>query len=452
MKKILLAIQFIALYSYGQNTPTIYIDPTYTGTENGTLSQPYNDWDTDITIEDNTTYLQKRGTEITNTQPITIEYKNGVILGSYGSGPRAKINHYGSNSDIISISASSDCVVRDIEMEGNINETKAGVHIGGYFAGNRPANSNTVENCIIHDVYNGVRGLPYSTNIDSVRVWNTSIYNCMSDGIFIGGADSVSIINTHISKVNMGWHLLANGHSQYVSDGDCIQIARDCNSFLIKGCTLDRRYTGNKFCLIYNTGNSLFTGSGRITQSTFYPPKDTIGDDGGACIYLKRGAYVMIDHNVFAGRDYPAGETASGLAHCEIDSVEFYYNLIDNVSKFNIGLHNKVCTLSNNTFVQTNGSSYMVIFKGNSCLARNNIFALTPGMEAIKDNSGGLINQTNTISFGNFNTSPGFVNWANGNYSLKPGSPCVNTGTNYSVWPLDLAGNTIQHDRDKGAF
>lgn len=452
MKKILIAFQLLGLYTFGQNPTTIYIDPDFTGNGNGTINQPFNDWDNDVTMTSYTTYLQKRGTEINNIDPIVIENKENIIIGAYGNGDLPKINYYGANSDVISVLASSHCIISDLEIEGNIHQTTAGVHFGGYWTGSRPANNNKVDNCIIHDVYNGVRGLPYNTNLDTIRIWNSTIYNCMSDGIFVGGADSMSIINTSIYRVNMGWHLMENGHSQFVSAGDCIQLAGDCNSFLVKNCILDRSYTGNKFCFIYNTGGASYTGSGEITGTTFYPPKDTLGDDGGSCLYLKRGSYMKVSHNRFYGKNFPEGENPGSLAHCEIDVVDFYYNLIDNVSNFNIGLSTHMLNLSNNTFITPDETGNVINLNGDSCMARNNIFALAPGMEAIYNNSGGLINQTNTISFGNYGNNPGFVNFEAGDYTLKAGSPCVDSGTGYAGWPYDLDNNSIQNTRDKGAY
>lgn len=455
----LLLILFYSVILIGQNV--VYLDPTNTSdpSQNGSFSHPFDNWDQDIVWQDNTTYLQKRGTTITNNSPITVEFKENITIGAYGDGPKPIIRYTGTNSDIIYISCSSNCTLEGIELEGDIYSTRSGVHIAGYWAAiGEVSNDTKIINCDIHDVYNGVRALEYATNIDTIGIYNSSIYNCMSDGCYITDADSVNIINTHIYRVNMGWHLVEGGQSQNVSAGDCIQLGGVVSTFTVRGCTLDRRFTGNKFCLIYNTGGQLTTGRGLVEWNTFYPPKDTIGDDGGSCLYLKHAYKISVKHNKFIARDYPGGSDNGGsLAHFEVDTIEYAYNMTDNVENASFSLGVDYATISNNTFVNANGTNNIIYLNGTTCVAQNNVFALNSGMNAIYNNYGNLTEISNHIVYGNssnWGVDPGFVDWQNQNFRLKESSSCTNGGTNYSTYIYDLDSISVPQGgcRDIGAF
>jgi hypothetical protein len=81
---------------------TYYIDPdTGTGTGDGSLGDPYKSW-TEVTISNNNTYLQKRGTTdaiVSDNDSLTESNKiydaNGTItIGAYGTGSRPIISNY----------------------------------------------------------------------------------------------------------------------------------------------------------------------------------------------------------------------------------------------------------------------------------------------------------------------------------------------------------------------
>ena len=284
-----LTLFLILIYSVvliGQNV--VYIDPSNSGDpiQDGSVDHPFDNWEDDVSWQDNTTYLQKRGTQITNSEWLRIEGKYGVTIGAYGEGPKPIIQCF-AHFNVIDVASSSHTVIRDLELSGIISNTVAGVGISGHWQANGTFAHNTkIINCDIHDTYNGIRALSYETNCDTVLVSGCTIYNSMSDGIYNSDADSITVVNTHIYKVNMGFHLMEGGHSQTVSAGDCIQLGKGVHSFTVRNCILDRRFTGNKFCFIYNTNGIITDGVGLLEGNTFYMPKDTIGDDGGAGLYI----------------------------------------------------------------------------------------------------------------------------------------------------------------------
>jgi len=66
----------------------VYIDPTYSGIEQGTFDKPYNSW-TDFTISTGNDYRQKCGTSVTFNNPLTIIALgisgNPIIIGAYNA-------------------------------------------------------------------------------------------------------------------------------------------------------------------------------------------------------------------------------------------------------------------------------------------------------------------------------------------------------------------------------
>lgn len=451
-------LYILLLFSSSLIAQTVYIDPDWSGAENGTESEPFNDWDNDITFADNTTYLQKRGTEITNNSDILIEQKDGVSLGAYGEGARPIINRL--TSYVIVVSISSNTTISDLDIRGDIENTTAGIHVSGYYLDNGEVSNNTnIHNCSFSFMYNGIRALKYATNIDTIGIYNCTIHDILSDGCYLTDLDSINVIGTHFYNINMGWHIVSGGHSQDISAGDCIQIGGTCSSFTLRGNTFDRRYTGNKFCVIYNTGGAQFDGYGLIEWNTFYPPKDTAGDDGGSCLYLKHANKIVINNNKFIGRGYPGGgDDGESLAHIEVDTVEFAYNMIDNVDFMNLALVLDTAILKNNTFTKDNGTNSMVFNNGNPVLSENNVFALNTGMTAIENNSGTITSITDHIIIGSsstWGTNPGFVDYTVQNFRPKElSSYLTDQGTNYSGYALDLDSVSVPQntDRDIGAY
>jgi hypothetical protein len=72
---------------------TVFIDPTWTGCENGNRSCPYNSW-SDVTFATSRTYLQKRGTVSRTGITVTADgiSSKHLIVGAYGYGNRPDID------------------------------------------------------------------------------------------------------------------------------------------------------------------------------------------------------------------------------------------------------------------------------------------------------------------------------------------------------------------------
>jgi len=437
----------------------VYINPDFSGVEQGTKSNPYNDWDNDITFNSNTAYLQKRGTTITNTSEMLVQGKDNVKIGAYGAGTTKPIINNIIGEGIVKLHYSSGCLVDSIEFTGDIEESIFGVYISGFWqAGSNSSYNNTITNCIMHDMYNGIRSMPYSTSNDTLTVNNCEIYDIHNDGIFVQQADCTNVRNSNIYRINMGWHLVPGAHgNDLLSTGDCIQFALGMPRWSVKNTIMDRRYTGNKFCFIYNTGGALTTGRGLLEDNTFYPPKDTTGGDGGAAIFLKWANNVTFRNNITIGEGYPGGDDShvSTLSSSNVDTIAYYGNLFKNTHNFNVGAGVTLLDLVNNTFANTvDFGGEKIIISDAPAIYKNNVIAIRTADIPYQWNSG-VVSTTNHLIEGSsatWTTNPSFVSTSD--FNLLVGSTLVNNGTNDANITIDLGGTARPQDgtMDIGAY
>ncbi|MEZ5196121.1 MAG: PKD domain-containing protein [Bacteroidales bacterium] len=468
MKKLLYLLVLLNSSMFAQYNNTIYIDPTNQGDpfQDGSINHPWDSW-SDVSPQSNTAYLQKRGTtEFRNSPLITLSHSSGdlhdIYIGAYGSGERPQVHFSGSNG--IYLKYTRRITIEDLELIGNYGVTAGtfvndGIMLSGHTSSAPNTSQTFIRNCKIHRWGCGINVLVFEngTIIDTLTVDNVEIFDIGDDGIF-GGIENLTVKNSHIYRVNRHWFTI--GHSQLQSGGDCIHFRG--NNYLIQNNILERKTTGNKFCLIYGS-HTYHPDRGRILWNTFYPPQDTIDDDGGACIYISQSAYVEVAYNKFIGRGYAApNQLPGGGAHIEADTVNFYYNLADSVNGFGVTmddfLPNKELNFMNNTFINQYDQSVPVIITFDSTTAKNNVFAMHEGVEPFSyyggfypDTSNNIIVNGNSVNWG---INPGFVDWQNYNYRLKENSPLVNSGFNFMGYSLDLdsMASPQQGIRDIGAF
>ncbi|MEZ5194834.1 MAG: hypothetical protein R2764_00065, partial [Bacteroidales bacterium] len=411
----LITIILVLIYSsiiFAQNV--VYIDPTNQGDpgQDGSIDHPWDSW-SDVSPQSNTSYLQKRGTmEVRSSTLMTLSSSNlhDIYIGAYGTGERPVIHFDDANG--IYLKYTRGITIENLELVGNYGVTegvfhKDAIYISGHTSGTTNTTQTTIRNCKMHRWGCAITSMtfPGGTIVDTVMVDNVEIFDIGDDGIF-GGIDNLTVQNSHIYRVNRHWYTV--GHSQLQSGGDCIHFRG--NNYLIQNNILDRSNTGNKFCLIYGS-NSYHPDRGKILWNTFYPPQDTIDDDGGACIYVSQSAYVEIAYNKFIGRGYtgPYQKPGSGT-HLEADTINFFYNLADSVCGFgatiNDFLPDKELNFLNNTFVHQYDQSLPVILTFDTTTAKNNIFAMEEGVVPFGF-YGGFVADTSDNIFVNGNTE----NW-----------------------------------------
>ncbi|MEZ4703985.1 MAG: right-handed parallel beta-helix repeat-containing protein [Bdellovibrionota bacterium] len=98
-----------------------YIDSTYSGSSNGSINQPWKSLG-DITWSAGDVFLIKRGSQFSSGLTIGGSGTNGneVVIGSYGSGEKPRIN-LGSSGNGITCSSRSNIVIQDLDIRGGAN-------------------------------------------------------------------------------------------------------------------------------------------------------------------------------------------------------------------------------------------------------------------------------------------------------------------------------------------
>ena len=123
--------------------------------------------------------------------------------------------------------------------------------------------------------------------LHNVNFDNCVIHNTKDDGIYVYKCHVLTLENSLIHKVNMNWK--APETDQKVAAGDGVQLIL-CDRITVEGNTIDRRATGNKFCMIFSgTAGSQNTPKVpdnfiRINNNKFFMPIRT--GQGGAGLYF----------------------------------------------------------------------------------------------------------------------------------------------------------------------
>jgi hypothetical protein len=266
MKKLIYLLIFKSLTAVSQNV--VYVDPSNSGdpVQNGSQIHPYDSW-SDFSIQSNTTYLMKTGTDIINPSRIYILSKTNVTISSYGSGGKPSISYFGGQANITA-DGCTNLVIENIKLIGG----ESGVISCGAHGG-RSANNQTIRDC---EIVGGWRGInsevwePETGHISNLLIEDCIIHGCSTDGIFAKSNtnetyNGITIRGCHIYDVNQKWLELHDG----TCDGDCIHLLRAGN-VLVEDNILDRRGTSYKFSLIVigRTDTEVAT----VRNNTIYPP------------------------------------------------------------------------------------------------------------------------------------------------------------------------------------
>jgi hypothetical protein len=451
----IILILFYTTLIFAQNN-IVYIDPTTTDPiKDGTIDSPYDSWQS-FTIENNTTYLTKRGTSFQlHVSRIEIDNKVNVTFGAYGVGERPVIYSRNSNAFMMMVKRSDNVMIRDLHFTRHPDNTvmPSGIYISGHSSGTTPTTNTSIINCEISYCWGGIRAMPFSTVIENITVDSCIIHHIDDDGIFIVDTDNVTVRNSHIYMVNLNFWKVGVTHNE--APGDCVHLVNDCNNYLIENNILDRRHTGNKFAFIYgNTGYRPVRG--RVIGNTIYPPKDTIGDGGGSGLYFSGSQFVEIAYNKWIGRGYDTEPVSA--AHITPDTVLFYYNSLDSVHGVSFLMSIDHLKAYNNTLISNADVSFGMLLSGiPSGEVRNNIVAVKSGNLIQNTNSNSVIQSNNALFQGSPNTwnnDIGIVDWTTGNFNLTSGSNSIDAGFDYNGYHYDLNNIPAPQgtSRDIGAF
>ena len=223
------------------------------------------------------------------------------------------------------------------------------------------------------------------------------------------------------------------------------------------------------------TGNTAGDGGGGAAGSTLNNctlTGNTAGDGGGGA------AGSTLNNCTLTGNqaDYGGGADFGTLNHCTLTGNQADYGgggafgsemnnclLTGNTAQDGGGAYDSIlrsCTVTGNTATGNGGGVYAHIsdytFADNSIVWGN---ILTGGGTTTNYNASCTFETSCAFplpaGLGNTGLDPKFVNAASGNYRLRPGSPCIDTGNGaYASWAFDLDGNDriIGPRVDMGAY
>ena len=423
-KKILLGILLLigSMSIIGQ-VNTVYIDPQYTGTKNGTITQPYNSW-ADLTWKAGYTYLFKCGSTYTTSTSLR-PGASSITIGSYGTGARPIISSSIDNgSKVFDLGSLKDVTIRDLEVIST-NNAQTCFHFFNSVRG-------SVINCKIHGSEWGIRNVS-STGL--FRIINCEIYLTGDDGSYNESYDSIEVSGTYIHDVNQKYFVNTD---QTYSGGDCLQL-HDVGHFYVHDNILDHSGTGNKFCFISENDNTLIT-TGTLERNVLKRSNE------GNLVYIYESVHnAVVRYNKFENAGigiYNHSNSAQiyynefinisdrvieGLSLSSSNTV-FVDNTIYNVSKVIAECYNDNMTIQNNIIYNCYGQA----FEGhaNLKLDYNCYYQMnTPGISSLGTKS--------------INADPQFNNIANLDFSLKSSSPCIDKGSNIMGSCIDLVGCTV---------
>lgn len=286
---------------------TVYIDPTYSGIETGSIDEPFNSWN-DIDVQENTAYLIKSGTTLEGG--ISINANNNYI-GKYGTGERPIVMTYLtiSGGDAVIDSLNIICYGNSqyqkiIDLANVTNVTIANSYITGLVGS--------------YDYpYYLVRGRG-----EHVTFYNNIMSGAKEDGMYIGSSPHFTFVRNWLYNTNMGGIDVAYG-------GDGIQLEYDeyYNAY-IAGNIIDRSNTMSKFCLIINAEE--LTHDVVCEWNTFIAPKN---GNGGAAVRWLGGENNKFNKNLIITylHDDTSSHRISGIASYDVcANQEEPYGIRDN--------------------------------------------------------------------------------------------------------------------------
>ncbi len=279
MKKILISIMLIiSAMTYGQYNTTVYINPDYTGTSTGSITQPYKyigEWnDVQSCFNSNTAYLIKKGTTQHQMNLRTISSgQDNIMIGAYGTGDRPIIERIGvGGASVLRINAATNIVFDYLHLEADTTPSATGKE--GSLIRIDKVDTMLINNCYLRGAsWDGINcSSPKNLHIDS-----TTIRYIKQEGIYIGGSHDIpnlEISYCTIDSINTSWYWAMDEND---AGGDCIQIAADSiRNWWFHHNTIDKSWSAYKFCVIFTKGGgqSVLDNGGIMEYNTIKTHKE----------------------------------------------------------------------------------------------------------------------------------------------------------------------------------
>jgi hypothetical protein len=413
------------LKSSSDYTNIVYIDPSYTGLEMGSLGQPYNSF-SDFTIVTNTAYLLKRSTTLTHSEQITISVNN-VLIGAYGVGNRPQLK---TTSDINTFYITGDgCTIRDL-------------HPQNLFSPKNTTNAHSpfqVSNAVNLDIYNNEieyahMGIRTGGGSTGMRIIGNTIHNIYLDGGYFQNQNYTEVAWNNVYNINQSY--FDNTDASY-SSGDGFQFAGASSQWReawLHHNNIDRSDEANKADIMF-TNSTVDVNDKVIIEYNKLKAPNT--DGSGAQAINASGPYLKgIFNNEFTAEDW---NTAGLFGGSSGDSI--VGNLFTGYNKAYEGGNDVV--ISHNTFYDNDTAIYRS--SGNISKFYNNLFY---------NNRNEIVGIGVTDSSKNYNQNPSFVDELTKNFMLKSSSNMINKGftLTYGLYDINGTKRPVGPLRDIGAY
>lgn len=374
---------------------TLYFDPGNADDPNqdGSIAHPYDNLE-QVTYEDNTVYLLKRGTTM-EFEATVFTGVSDVVLNAYGSGARPRIN-----TTQISIHGCDGFKVKNLDIFATRNILE--------FDGEYDNRNIEIRNCLLHsgdwDRFNfGIKG-----TLQDLTIVDCEIYNIYKDGIYLSSSSNIHIENCYIHDINK--QFLSNPDG---SSGDCAQFI-GCSNITIRNCIFDRSKTGKKFCLIFTEDSQ----NAVIEDCHFIGPKDT--EYGGASLHAG-GFDFVVRRNIFEN-------APTGIFNHASNMLIHYNQFIGNTRAIYFASDGEGREIFNNVFYNNelgvecwlrqasiiNNATYLTSQDHQAYHIAIDVFSNNlQNIEGVSPHEDAII------------ADPLFVDHQNFNFHLQSGSPCI---------------------------
>ncbi len=393
---------------------TYYVSSTGNDSNNGTsASQPFRTlshaWSVMMASNGPRRLLLRRSDTFTVTSGLSAGTRTGpYTVGTYGIGvrPRVHCNHGG---DAIGTNNVSDLRIMDIDFLGRYPTASAG---NGWLMGSR----SLLQRCMIRGFNHGI-GCYYGSNHDGNTVYECSILNNQTYGLYCIGIPHLAVLGNHFDNAANN-SLLRTYSDRTVISANLLQRAGQ-SAFRTLGRSISDR--SEYVCV---TDNAILSNTTWVYE---------IGPENQTSAQYIR--HVLVERNGF----YNRGSSAVVLVFGE--EVAVRNNVFDlggaraiDVFQRGIGPVPRGVKIDNNTAYQSNSSTLRFASADTADVTpvRNNIIYNSVGSEQI---ASGNVTPSN-----NFTSNPSFVAPWCGDMRLQPWSAAIAVGIT-GVVRQDFLGN-----------
>jgi hypothetical protein len=429
---ILISMQLNAQYIGSLDTvvmrfnDTVYVDCNYSGTESGTIDEPYNNL-SDFSKLSDRLVMVRAGCDFSSyaVNYISADEYQYIEWRRWGEGAKPRIRDFEVNNGhrvkisnfILGGTSTSDYALRGVEY----NETPSYL---------------MMDSC---EVYYCSFGLDIHGYGDHIR--NTIVSYVDLDNIILTGTDKILIEGCLLDSCNLGWHPVDNPQS----GGDVIQAlpysGDTLRDVIIYNNILDHSLSANKFNIISSGYNDGWIIDGNL----MYGPLLTDPLERGAHLHIGGDTNIIVRNNIF--------KNSRGGYYSVSRNTQIYNNVFDSCITA-ISLSTATGQIYNNTFYNcgtaiSGGNANSVVENNAHILISTDQTIYTVSFNTVRNNYSNLSFQGQTSGI-TVNSDLGITDAARRDFTITENSILRNNGYENGL-TTDILGNS-RNLIDVGAF